>query len=488
MLSCLLAMLVWHVVAAPPTVSSSDEDVMPTALEERPDATVEADAAAVPADTNAVAAVEEETPVKFTRPTLQSVAETVKQLQAGLTPSAYEQFFRLMAWDMRNDRSINEFFQKCTEYSVNVVKLGDSPNVKRMIELSRRDPYTRKEGTHVVVFHPRVLTTTVGGKTVSKPFEEVCPVGKIVDAADQAFETTATSLALAPFLYWGDRARAKVFLIADATHWNLFRPGSGGARPVNTITSEDRYREFYARVSGATVPYLDQAVAYAVAELVAREYSTIVGRLSRPKLPLFLQIGIAADASGLTSVLTEQGPRQVRRLGAKEVTPAMLLQLRKLVEQGKRSSAELPLQESRLLTLDRLTGVTSYPSDPEDTYYIMRQSVALLRYLRENGALAYAALARDLVDGKDVARAFDGSYVKMRDTVVTKKAAPSPVEAPRDARRDRGKDKGKSARETTKAGDYTPDDVLKAYKMLRSRAKDAIFQPLTELPTSETNE
>ncbi len=464
----LVTLLALPLAAAPPVVTSIPEGT-PAAVT---NATQAGTNVSTEADANEVQNV-------FTKPTLKSVADAVKAAQSGVPEAAAKEFMDMMGWDVRTQRGINDFFKNSLTFTMNVVRRGNSPNVKRMIELARANPYEMKEGEHVIVYYPKTISAMVGGTPVRKAFDEICPVDQLVGAADQAFTQTADALLFSPFLYWGQKARAKIFLIADPASWTMMQ--RGGARPAGTVVTEADYRELYVHVTPLTTPFLDQAVAFAISEQVINEYSMIVSGKSKSQAPLFFTLGLAGDISGLSSVLTEQGPQQVRRYGTREISPKDILLLRKRVEDGKATTEQLPLQASRLIPIARLLDATSYPSGAEDVYYLMRQDVALIKYLRQNGVLAFLALARDLADGRAMDRAFDNSYAKLRaDISGNPSVSKEDKRAPRVKNDDKKGAKDRRAKEKESTDAYTPDDVLKKVKELRARAKTAIFFPLTD--------
>jgi len=470
--------------AAPPVAPAGTSDAPAAVTNAAAPATSAGDTPAAltnapPAGTNVTADADAaEVKNVFTKPTLKSVADAVKAVQSGVPEAAAMNFMDMMGWDVRTQRGINDFFKNSLTFTMTVVRRGNSPNVKRMIDLVRDNPYQMKEGEHVIVYYPKTINWMMGGKPVRKPFDEIFPVDQLVAAADQAFTQTADALLFSPFLYWGQKARAKIFLIADPTSWQMMQRGSG-ARPAGIIVTEPDYRELYVHVTPLTTPWLDQAVAFAISEQVIGEYSMIVSGKSKTQAPLFFTVGLAGAISGLSSVMTEQGPQQVRRLGTREISPKDILQLRKKVAEGKEPSEQLPLQASRLFSIDRLLDATSYPSGAEDVYYLMRQDTALISYLRKDAPLAFLALARNLAEGRGMDRSFDNVYAKLR-TEISGKPASAGKEAPRAKKEDKkgNKDRKEKAKESTT--EYTPDDVLAGLKELKSRAKKAVFYPLTE--------
>lgn len=465
----LTILCVLPLMAAPPATASTNE-ATPAAVADAP-----------PAGTN-VAAEADANEVKnvFTKPTLKSVADAVKTAQSGVPEAALKNFLDIMGWDVRTERGINDFFKNSLTFTMNVVRRGNSPNVKRMIELARANPYEMKEGEHVIVYYPKTISATVGGKQVRKDFNEICPVDQLVGAADQAFTKTADALLFSPFLYWGQKARAKIFLITDPAAWVMMQRGNN-TRPAGPVVTEVDYRELYVHVTPLTAPLLDQAVAFAISEQVISEYSMIVSGKSKSQAPLFFTVGLAGEVSGLSSVLTEQGPQQVRRFGAREIGPKDILQLHKKMVEGQATTEQLPLEATRLIAIDRLLEATTYPSSAEDVYYLMRQDTALITYLRQNGALAFLALARNLADGRGMDRSFDNAYAKIRTAISGKpKASREDKRTPPNKKEDKNAKRERKPKEKESPVAYTPDDVLEGVKELKSRAKNAIFMPLTK--------
>lgn len=477
----LVVMLTWYAMGAPP--------VPPPAGEENEEAAFEAATAA--GATGVVEAVEEAAeaaePTPFTKPSVADIANAIRSLSSGATKDQVVRIANALGWDLRTPRSVEDFFQQARAQDRAVLQRGSSVTTKRVLDLARRVPYTRKSSQHFLIMYPRTVTATVGGKAVSKPFDEVYPVESILTAADAAFRKTTDLLLMSHFINWGGKVRGRIYLIADPAEWNVMRRTGMAATPVQIVLTEDDTREFFVFVNPMVREMLEPAVSFAVAELVMKEYAALVARQQRARLPVFFVTGLAGEIAGLNAVITEQGPQQVKRWKDRPFTPKDVLQLHRRFSKGAISYGHPPLIDRQLSALDRVVELTSYPRDEEQIFYHLIQSRALVRYLLENGALPFVVMTKELAQGKIFERAFDGGYARVRlelqggagGTSTPKRGADREEKTRRASKETTTKDAGKAAGSAERAT-LTPDEVLKSYRNLRNYAKDAIFLPLTE--------
>ncbi len=481
-----LVSAVLSAAAAPPAPAPSDDELLDSPA---------AEAGAADAATGDVAAADaaaaepdeaEADAAPFTRPTVAGVATAIRALSSGAGQDQVMRIANTLGWDLRQQRNVDNFFDQMRTYDRGVLQRGTSVTTKRVLEFARRTPYARKAGAHFAIMYPRTVSVTVQGKTASKPFEEVYPVDEILNAADTAFRKTAELLVMNQFMNWAGQVRGKIYLIADPADWNVIRRTGMANTPVQIVLTEDDTREFFVYANPAVREMLDAAVAFAVSELVLKEYSMAMGRQQRQRLPVFYLTGLAAEVAGLNAVITEQGPQQVKNWKGRAVNPRDVLQLHRHFREGKVMVGHLPLSDRQLNAFDRVVGLTSYPRDDEQIFYHLIQSRALVKYLHENGALPFVVFSKELAAGKTVERAFDNDYVKTRTDLSggsSAAAAPAREERPRATRESRER------RAAPDAPSVKPDDVLKSYRQLRSNAKDAIFMPLTkELAAAESTQ
>jgi len=475
-----MIVLVWMLtlcsIAAPPAPPATDDDADVAATK--------ASAETAATGTVAEAASDEATPeaAPFAKPSVADVANAIRSMSSGAKQDHVMKIAAALGWDLRSPRAIDEFFQQMRAQDRAVLQRGNSVTTKRVLELARRVPYTRKASQHFMIMYPRSITIAVKGKSVPKPFDEVYPVEDILNAADAAFRKATDMLLMSQFLNWAGKVRGRIYLIADQAEWNVIRRSGMANTPVQIILTEDDTREFFVFVHPMVKEMLDAAVSFAVAELVLKEYSMAMAKQQRPRLPVFYLTGAAAEIAGLNAVITEQGPQQVKSWKGRPINPKDILKLHRRFSKGETPYGHLPLLERSLNDFDRVVMLTSYPRDDEQIFYHMMQSRALIRYLVENGALPFVVMSKELAAGKVLERAFDNDYVRTRNELAggSSSAAKAPEKQKSERTRERGKkDAGKKDTAPEKPS-YQPDDVLKSYRTLRANAKEAVFLPLTE--------
>lgn len=474
MLIVMLGTLTIWVVAAPPAAPATDEDGEVAAPE--------APAATAATGTVEEAATEEAGPEAgpFTKPSVADVANAIRAMSPGAKQDQVMNIANALGLDLRSPRAIDDMFNQMRARDRAVLQRGNSVTTKRVLELARRVPYTRKTSQHFQIMYPRVVTATVQGKTVSKPFDELYPVEDMLNAADTAFRKTTEMLLMSQFMNWGGKVRGRIYLVADPTEWNVIRRSGMANTPVQIVLTEDDTREFFVFVNPMVKDMLDAAISFAVSELVLKEYSMVMAKQQRPRLPVFYITGVAADVAGLNAVITEQGPQQIKSWKGRQITPKDILHLHQRFRKGEYPHPHLPLLERDLNSFDRVVMLTSYPRDDQQIFYHLIQSRALVRYLVENGPLPFVVMSKELADGKVFERVFDNHYVRIRTELTGGSSARTAPDKPeRDKKTGAKQGSGKQATPADKPS-LKPDDVLKNYRTLRSNAKDAIFLPLTE--------
>jgi hypothetical protein len=216
---------------------------------------------------------------------------------------------------------------------------------------------------------------------------------------------------------------------------------------------------------------------YAVAELVLKEYSMVVGGERKTELPEFYLAGMATKLSALDSVITADGPRQLQKWKNRDVSAAMLRQLR--TGTSETGLTQMPLSTRKLISFEDLVRPNAYPGDNEKMYYFIRQSSALVDYLLQNGALAFMTMSEALSDGDRLEKAFDDAYVEVRDKL-SGKGGSKKTDSRKEERVSR-EERRKQRREEKEREEKmeAAEDVLNGYKELRRNAEEVIFAPLT---------
>jgi hypothetical protein len=218
---------------------------------------------------------------------------------------------------------------------------------------------------------------------------------------------------------------------------------------------------------------------YAVAELVLKEYSMVVGGERKTELPEFYLAGMATKIAALDSVITVDGPRQLKKWKTKDVSASMLRKLRSGTSDS--GLTQMPLSMRKLISFENLVRPNAYPGDDEKMYYFIRQSSALVDYLLQNGSLAFLTMSEALSDGERLDKAFDDSYVEVRDKLSGTSGRDRKKTGSRKKERLSREDRRKQRREEKdrKEKQEATEDVLNGYKELRRNAEEVIFAPLT---------
>jgi hypothetical protein len=153
----------------------------------------------------------------------------------------------------------------------------------------------------------------------------------------------------------------------------------------------------------------------------------------------------------------------------------MLRQLRA----GGSEFTQMPLYTRKLINFETLVRADSYPGDNEAMYYYIRQSSALIDYISQNGALAFLAMSESLSNGQRFEKAFDDTYVEVRDDLSGKAGADNKNSKKSDRMSREEKRQARKEEKDRKEKADTAEDILNGYKELRRNAEDVIFVPLT---------
>ena len=456
-----LGLLVWCAAVSAP--AAEDEMLM----DESALAATNASAAA-PDEGAAAESEEPEAATRFTLPSARDVGQAIVNVQPGLESAGYAEFANIM--NLENEGDIADLYNRFRAIDQDVYNKGKS--AKATICEGKYDKPGKMDGTHFDIIFPKALVEARSGEDAAKYPDP----GGLLSAADNAFERTVSRVMMTPFMNWAGKVKGRIYLVTSDAQWKAIRQGVPSDRPVQVVLTQDDNREFYVLATPYTTPYLDEALSYAVAELVLKEYAKAIANERRPNLPPVFLAGVGANIANLESVLTEEGPAQVETFDGKRLGPREIIGLHKQAAQNSAVPKQLPLKERDLIDLNTLTSASSYGKNSEQVYYFVRQSTALMDYLQANGALAFLAMTKGLAEGKSFEKAFDDYYVDLRDTLLGKvnKSGQKQEQQKQLTSEDR-----KRMREEAE-NRAEAEDVLTGYKELRRGAEEAIFHDLTE--------
>ena len=414
---------------------------------------------------------------KFSVPTFKEIGRELKDIQGGFDSKNYIYCLKLLKLDNKN--SIKDFYSRFREIDKSVKTAGKSNDATRYAKESRTSAFKKnngkikvEKGEHFIIVYPEYISVGKKKSSEKKQTSETIAVDNILSKADEAFDEAAKLVFIDKFINWSGKVQAKIFIVTDENMWKMIRTGTAKARPDQMVITKDKNREFFVYIKPETFDSAPEAVAYAVSQLVFKEYSQAVSRKSESKLPLFYLTGTSFNISGLDSVILETGPKQLDKWGGKEITAKSIRELRKRSGELK----QLPLSKNDLLKLSKIVMAKSYPKHGEEVYYYTRQSAALIKYLEENGKIPFLIMTRLLAKGESFNKSFDDGYVSLRDKLSGKEKK-SKNKKDRKAKKDR---KSKKDREEEAEKQKEAKDTLSGYKELNSQSEEIIFFPLTK--------
>ncbi len=437
-----------------------------------PDETTE-DSSVANADQAETEVAEETVQKKFAIPSIKDIGMELKEKQGGLNGKYYLNCLKLLKLD--NPNNIKDFYGRFREIDKSVNTAGKSSYSTRFAKESKTSAFKKKhgkikieKGEHFVIIYPEFISVGKKKSSAKKLTAETIGIDNILSKADESFGEAAKLVLIDKFINWAGKVKAKIFIVTDENLWRMIRTGTAKARPDQMVITKDKNREFFVYINPDTFDSAPEALAYAVAQLVLKEYSRAVSRKSDSKLPLFYLTGAAFNISGLDSVILETGPKQLKKWNGKEITSKSIRELRKRSGELK----QLPLSKNNLIKLSRIVMATECPKHSEDVYYYARQSAALIKYLEDNGQLPFLVMSRMLAKGESFNKAFDNGYVSLRDRLLGKEKKSKKQRNIKDKKS--RKDRKKEAEKNKEA-----KDTLSGYKELNSQSEEVIFFPLT---------
>jgi len=409
---------------------------------------------------------------KFSVPTFKEIGRELKDLQGGFDNKNYIYCLKLLKLD--NQNNIKDFYSRFRNIDKSVKTARKSNAAGRFAKESKTSAFKKEngkikveKGEHFIIVYPEYISVGKGKSSEKKQTSETIAVDNILSKADEAFEEAAKLVFIDKFINWSGKVQAKIFIVTDENMWKMIRTGTAKARPDQIVITKDKNREFFVYIKPETFDSAPEAVAYAVSQLVFKEYSRAVSRKSESKLPLFYLTGASFNISGLDSVILETGPKQLDKWRGKEITAKSIRELRKRSGDLK----QLPLSKNDLLKLSKIVIANSYPRHGEEVYYYTRQSAALIKYLEENGKIPFLIMTRLLAKGESFNKSFDNGYVSLRDKLSGKEKKSKKSKKEKKSKKDRKEEveKQKEAK-----------DTLSGYKELNSQSEEIIFFPLTK--------
>lgn len=335
----------------------------------------------------------------------------VKRSIANMEKDGVTIFSRVFNID--RNAGIQELFRKCREIDKQVKDAGKNPLTKKLFEACKTSKYkkahrglTKLQGKFFEVIGPKRIKRIEKGNVIKKSF--VPELKEILKAADSVFEKATGELQMSLFINWS-KVPGRIYVIVEPDNW--LAVGGAGARGkiVQTVIVKPETREFYLFAGNKIYDFADQAIRFAVANLVYDEYAKIITGKPDAKLPFYFLVGAAAEAGDTKAVITPAGPKQVKMVKL----PGKTIKVRR-----PKKNIMLPLRKKHLFSLDEIVKMTTFPSQEESKYYFLRQTRALIQALREKAPLSYICLTKALASGKEFQKEIGLSYMEMQRDVL----------------------------------------------------------------------
>jgi len=337
---------------------------------------------------------------------------SVKRMVGDVEKTGITLFTRVFSIDTQT--GINELFNRCRMVDKEILKNGRNPVAARIEDGYASRQFRQRNGvviTNSLYFDlvaPQRMAYVAGGVMRRQDTSNI--VQHVLAAADSAYKRTVTMLLMGPFMDWR-AVRGRIYIVTDAKIWDTFVKSQVKPQPVQTVHTDAARREFIVYAGPEAFAYLDQAVAYAVAEAVLDEYARVITGKPQARLPLFFSAGVAGELSGLEVVQSRLGPLQL---------PQYTVNYRTYRVQMPKRGFMVPLSAKRLRSLDELVNTAEYPAKNEELYYFLRQSRAVAEALSSNAPLAMVNLARALAGGSEFKKEIGLAYMEMQRDVLAK--------------------------------------------------------------------
>lgn len=345
-------------------------------------------------------------------PKVLQVKKTVGQVESSGT--AITLYTRLFGLD--TPEGVNEYYNRFRLYDSDTVANADKSQIpKRALEFTKTKKYRQMygpdlvlTGEYFIITGPSFTISVVEEKT--KRVSNAERLQMLLDTAESNYVAVTEKLIVSEFMDWSDNP-ARIFVIPNQAMWLRLRDPQSAEQMCANYCTSDVSREIAILDDASCAEYVPQALCYAVAEQIVKEYGRVLSGRPDSKIPLFLMTGVAGSLSGLEASIAP---------------PAFVpVQVREVVINGKAKKIKrpklgimLPLQAKRLLPFSELKDAQSLPQLPEQKYYFLRETRGLVEKLWKESPLGMLSLIRSLSQGRNFDKEFSLSYCEMQRGII----------------------------------------------------------------------
>ncbi len=306
---------------------------------------------------------------------------------------------------------IDELFRKCREIDNKVKEQNQSGKRKKIEQLFKKNTYLKKYG---IKRYRGKYFNVVGPKyeyfkAKKALFSTV--LTNMLKAADTAFDNAVDQVLMGQFINWA-AVQGTIFVINDSEIWRQLGITKKHGLPVQTVFSNPDTREIFVYAGRGIYDFADQAVAFAVSEMVLDEYAKTITGIPSAQLPLFFRTGLAASAGNLESVITLTKPIQIKEVKTIKGTYKI---------PRPKKGIKYPLKKNDLLKIDEIIKAKEFPANNNKLFYFLRQSECITETLKDRAPLAAILFAQRLASGKEFIEEIGPSYMDAQRDVEQRK-------------------------------------------------------------------
>lgn len=345
-------------------------------------------------------------------PKVLQVKKTVGQVeQSGTAITLYTRLFGL-----DTPEGVNEFYSRFRLYDNETVAKADRSNIPtRAKEFTKSKGYRAMYGGEITLTGEYFLITGPSHTTVTveekrKKVENKEHLQNLLAIAESNYCAVTEKLLVGEFMDWSDYP-GRIYVIPNTMMWMRLRSNESAESLTANITGSDNSREFIILDDACCAEYVPQTLCYAISEQIVKEYCRVLSGRPDSKLPLFVNVGVSGELSGLEACVVPPDftPRQVGEVvingkGKKIKRPKVGIML--------------PLKEKRLMPFAELKDAQALPQLPEQKYYFLRESRGVFEKLWKESPLGVLSLIRSLSQGRNFDKEFSISYCEMQRGII----------------------------------------------------------------------
>ncbi|MBR5902282.1 hypothetical protein IKZ40_08045 [bacterium] len=345
-------------------------------------------------------------------PKVLQVKKTVGQVeQSGTAITLYTRLFGL-----DTPEGVNEYYSRFRLYDNETVAKADRSNIPaRAKEFTKTKGYRAMYGGEITLTGEYFLITGPSHTTVTvedkrKRTDNMEHLQNLLTIAESNYVAVTEKLLVGEFMDWSDYP-GRIYIIPNTMMWMRLRSNESAESITANVSVSDNSREFIILDDACCAEYVPQTLCYAVSEQIVKEYCRVLSGRPDSKLPLFVNVGVSGELSGLEACVAPPD------FTPKQVGEVVINGKAKKIKRPK-VGIMLPLKEKRLVPFAELKEAQTLPQIPEQKYYFLRESRGVFEKLWKESPLGVLSLIRSLSQGRSFDKEFSISYCEMQRGII----------------------------------------------------------------------